>query len=107
VLKSELHGGLAPHGVTDEVGFMDPVEFHEKSKIVGQRLVAVLGDVRGAPMVALVDEEDLIVLAEQAPHCLPIVESTEQAVEDDEGVALAEYFVVEIHYLGVFKFLRL
>jgi hypothetical protein len=48
-------------------------------------------------VIPLIHEDDHIVFSEFFRHAVPVIQHAEEPVKDDEGFALAEDFMVELH----------
>lgn len=72
-----------------------PVGFHEMVQVFGQRGVVVHIGMGRAAVVALVEDEDGMRLRQLPGNGLPVVQRPKQPMKDDNGVALAECFIVE------------
>lgn len=67
----------------------------ELVQVFGQRGVVVHIGMGQEAVVALVEDEDGMRLRQLSGNGLPVVQRPEQPMKDDDGVALAESFIVE------------
>ena len=74
---------------------MNPVFLHKISEVIGHARIIMDGFMRRAPVVPLVENENGVLVGQLFGDGLPIVQSAEKAVEDDEGRALAKCFISE------------
>lgn len=79
------------------MGFINPVRFHELMEIFGHGRVVLMRQMRGAPVVALVDEVDGELPGKLFAQRLPVIQRSEQAVEDNQRKPFPHHFVIEMH----------
>ena len=74
IRKREFHRHFAAHGMPQDVGFVDPVLLHKIVQIFCHGRVAESIHLRGAPVVAQIDEVYQVMLGPGFGQGLPVVE---------------------------------
>ncbi|MNT26272.1 hypothetical protein D3C72_1618340 [compost metagenome] len=85
----DLHGDLAPHGVTDQGHLLKPEPIQQGDHIRPLLRVAHLIGVKGGAVVAQIDADDPVLLAEGAGQQAEVVQAAEQAVDQHDDRALS------------------
>ena len=88
-LLGDLHGYLAPHGVTDEGHLLKPELIQQGDHIRPLLWIAHLAAVKGGTVVAQIDADDPVLLAEGAGQQAQVVQAAEQAVDQHDDRALS------------------
>ncbi|MNF97804.1 hypothetical protein D3C84_806460 [compost metagenome] len=94
-LLGDLHGDLAAHGVTDYRHLIQRQMIQQGDHIRRLLRVAHLVRVKGGTMIAQVQADDPAVFTERAGQQAEIVQAAEQAVDQDDGRALALFLEMQ------------
>ncbi len=96
VAAGEQHRRLPAHTVSDQRYPREPRAIQPAPEVVRHRVVAHLGHVRGAAVVARIEGVDVEMRGQIAPGRLPVARRAEQAVQHDHGrTSLAAEVAVE------------
>src|SRR5579872_759825 len=100
VEQGELHGGLAAHGMSQQMDAGKAARLNKLQQVFGHDLIIENIVVRRKAMVSLVNGKDLKEFAQPAADGLPIIQGAEEAMQDDEWKSCSITLVIKPHEGG-------